>query len=387
MDPQCYDASRFPPQLPKMPPSKLGFIDALRGLAALYVLFYHFTPITMPQAAAPRWLAPFTGLGGSGVTLFFVVSAFTLCLSMDARRHEEATPLLNYFLRRFFRIAPLFYVWIVLYCIRDKIVFDTTHPLSEIARSVFFLLNLSPGHEQGFVWASWTLGVEMLFYIFFPAIFRQTGNVGRALAFYLCTLLIRALWHAIVPHLVADQATAAIYYNFSLLHHLPTFALGIASYHAYKLLDVDRARQYGVGEALTTVAITSLLALAYGLVQIGMFDGLTLQAIIYSILLIGLAINPPTLLVNRVTRFYGKISYSVYLSHATTIFLMSKLFAIIYSYFSYVTAAYFLSITTALTVITLLSWLTYRFVETPGNNLGRAAIRAIQRWRTGNLVT
>ncbi|WP_321787646.1 acyltransferase [Burkholderia pyrrocinia] len=369
-----------------MPPSKLGFIDALRGLAALYVLLYHFTPITTPQAAAPRWLAPFTGLGGSGVTLFFVVSAFTLCLSMDARRQDEATPLLNYYLRRFFRIAPLFYVWIALYCIRDKIVFDATHPLSEIARSAFFVLNLSPGHEQGFVWASWTLGVEMLFYIFFPVIFQHTGNIGRALTFYLCTLLIRALWHAAVPHLVADQTVAATYYNFSLLHHLPTFATGIVAYRVYKLLSVEGARNYGAGELLTTTAIVALLALAYGLVQIDMFDGLTLQAAIYGTLLIGLAIKAPAILVNRVTRFYGKISYSVYLSHATTIFLMSKLFAVIYSRVTYVTVAYFLSIAAALSVVTLLSWLTYRFVETPGNNLGKTAIRAIQRWRTGNLA-
>ncbi|RQS10033.1 acyltransferase [Burkholderia sp. Bp8998] len=370
-----------------MPPSKLGFIDALRGLAALYVLLYHFTPITTPQATAPLWIAPFTGLGGSGVTLFFVVSAFTLCLSMDARRQDEATPLVNYYLRRFFRIAPLFYVWIILYCIRDKIIFDATHPFSEIARSVFFVFNLSPGHEQGFVWASWTLGVEMLFYIFFPAIFQRAGNIGRALAFYFCTLLMRALWHATVPHLVADQATAATYYNFSLLHHLPTFALGIVAYRAYRLLDVERVRRFGGGELLTTAAIASLLGLAYGLVQIDMFDGLTLQAVIYGTLLIGLAIKAPVILVNRVTRFYGKISYSVYLSHATTIFLMSKLFTAIYSHFAYVTVAYFLSIATALAAVTLVSSLTYRFVETPGNNLGKAAIRAIQRWRTSNLAT
>ncbi|AOJ02739.1 acyltransferase [Burkholderia mayonis] len=370
-----------------MPPSKLGFIDALRGLAALYVLLYHFTPITTPQAAAPRWLAPFTGLGGSGVTLFFVVSAFTLCLSMDARRQDEATPLLNYYLRRFFRIAPLFYVWIVLYCIRDKAVFDATHSISEIARSVFFVLNVSPGHEQGFVWASWTLGVEMLFYIFFPAIFRRASNIGRALAFFFITLMIRALWHAAVTYLISDQAVAATYYNFSLLHHLPTFALGIVAYRAYKLLDVEQARRYGVGELLTTAAVASLLAVAYGLVQIDVFEGLTIQAAIYGTLLIGLAIKAPAVLVNRVTRFYGKISYSVYLCHATTIFLMSKLFAVIYSRSAYVTVAYFLSVSTGLVVITFLSWLTYRFVETPGNNLGKAAIRAIQRRRAGNLVT
>lgn len=369
-----------------MNPPKLGFIDSLRGLAALYVLLYHFTPITTPSAAAPRWLAPFTGLGGSGVTLFFVVSAFTLCLSMDARKRDESTPLLNYYLRRFFRIAPLFYVWIVLYCIRDKAVFGAVHSPAEIARSLFFAFNLSPGHEQGFVWASWTLGVEMLFYVFFPAVFRYASNFGRALAFFFIALLVRSFWHALVPHLIADQAVAATYYNFSLLRHLPTFALGIVVYRAYGLLDIERARRYGIGELLIAAAVALLLAVAYGFVRIGELEGLTAEAVIYGMLLVGLAIKAPAVLVNPLTRFYGKISYSVYLSHATTLFLMSKLFAAIYTRVTYVTLAYLLSVTAGVAVVTALSWFTYTFIETPGNNLGKAVIRAVHRRRAGSLA-
>ncbi|RQQ50620.1 acyltransferase family protein [Burkholderia stagnalis] len=370
-----------------MEPPKLGFIDSLRGFAALYVLLFHFSLITTPTAVAPRWLAPFTGLGGSGVTLFFIVSAFTLCLSTDTRKQDESTPLLNYYLRRLFRIAPLFYVWIVLYCIRDKLVFDVVHSPAEIARSLFFMLNLSPGHEQGFVWASWTIGVEMLFYVFFPAIFRLTSNVGRAFAFFIATLMARSIWHAAVPYFVSDQTVAATYYNLSLLHHLPTFAFGIAVYRIYKLLDIDRVRRNGLGELLTVGAVVLLISLAYGQVQTGIFDALTVEAAIYGALLIGLAIKAPVAFVNRITRFYGKISYSVYLSHATTLFLMSKLFAIIYSHSAYVTVAYFLSIAAGMAVVTLLSWFTYTFVETPGNRLGKAAIRAIQRRRATSLTT
>jgi peptidoglycan/LPS O-acetylase OafA/YrhL len=361
-----------------MQPRKLDFIDSLRGLAALYVLCYHFAHLTTPPALAPRWLTPFTDFGGSGVTLFFVVSAFTLCLSMDARKQDEAIPLVGYFLRRFFRIAPLFYLWMILYCIRDKLVFDAIHPIGEISRSLFFVLNFFPGHEQGFVWASWTIGVEMLFYVLFPALFWLANNVGKAGVLFLAALLLRAGWHGAVSVLVSDPEIAKTYFNMSLLYHLPTFVFGIFVYRLYLLFDHERAAKIGIGYLLVGAALVTQVAIAYGLVDLGQIDGLTVEAIMYGTLLIGLSITAPRIIVNRVTRFYGKISYSVYLSHATTIFLMSPLFSIVYRHIPYVTVAYGISLALALVVITCLSSITYRFVEVPGNGVGRAIIRALR---------
>lgn len=360
-----------------MQPKKLDFINSLRGFAALYVLSFHFSLITAPRAVAPRWLAPFTGFGGSGVTLFFVVSAFTLSLSMDSRKRDESTPIVNYFLRRFFRIAPLFYLWIVLYCIRDDLFLGTLHSLNEIARSVFFVLNLSPGSEQGIVWASWTIGVEILFYMIFPVMFRLGNTAGKAGALFIGSLLVRSLWHAVVPWLAKDLEIARQFYNLSLLYHLPTFLFGIFVYRIYGLLDKEKAAQLGLGYLLVAGSLATLVSIAYGVLDLGQIDGLTAEAILYGALLLGLSITAPGFLVNRVTGFYGKISYSVYLSHAITIFLMSPVFGFIYSHTVYVTAAYAISLATALIVITALSYVTYQYIETPGNNIGRRIIRRL----------
>jgi peptidoglycan/LPS O-acetylase OafA/YrhL len=361
--------------IPATQPSKLQFIDSLRGFAALYVLTFHFSLITDPRALAPRWLAPFTAFGGSGVTLFFVVSAFTLCLSMDSRKEREATPLLNYVIRRFFRIAPLFYLWMIVYCIRDWALYGAHHSVSEIARSLFFVLNLSPGNEQGFVWASWTIGVEMLFYVLFPLMFKLAGNLGKAAALFFFALLIRAAWHYFVPIVVHDPVVANTYFNLSLLYHLPTFIFGICVYRIYRLMNTATALRHGVGVLLVVGAIVLLVSIAYGLVPLGAIDPLTVEAINYGALLLGLSITAPRLLVNPITQFYGKISYSVYLSHAVTIYSLSKVMAIIYAKIPYVTLAYGLSIALSLGIVTLISSLTFRFIETPGNNAGRAIIR------------
>jgi peptidoglycan/LPS O-acetylase OafA/YrhL len=89
-------------------PKKLDFIDALRGIAALMVVVYHTALMPRPNLEIPIGLDKFVRLGGLGVVLFFVISAFTLYLSGNNRK-QETNQLRKFYLRRLFRIVPLFY--------------------------------------------------------------------------------------------------------------------------------------------------------------------------------------------------------------------------------------------------------------------------------------
>lgn len=93
---------------------KLPFIDALRGLAIFAVLIVH---ANQAVDGLPRWMNAILSQGARGVQLFFIVSAFTLFLSLSSRKSSEAKPILNFFLRRFFRIAPLFYSAVLSYIV------------------------------------------------------------------------------------------------------------------------------------------------------------------------------------------------------------------------------------------------------------------------------
>src|SRR5205085_5138797 len=48
---------------------RLEFLDALRGLAAAYVVAYHLLLLPDPHLVAPRWAEGFALSGGTGVTL------------------------------------------------------------------------------------------------------------------------------------------------------------------------------------------------------------------------------------------------------------------------------------------------------------------------------
>jgi peptidoglycan/LPS O-acetylase OafA/YrhL len=364
-----------------MQPRKLAFIDTLRGLASLYVVCFHLSLITTPQAVPPSWLFPFVNAGGSGVMLFFIVSAFTLCLSMEARSTGETELVTNFYIRRFFRIAPLFYLWLAIYFIRDILYYHVTHSAGVVAASGFFVFNLIPGQEEGYVWASWTIGVEMLFYAVFPLIFFYARNLGIALALCLIAMAIRIPFHAFCLRAIADPAVAESFYEYGIVFNAGVFLAGIVVYHLYKLIDPARAARLGVGHALIALFVAGLVYECYIGIAPDRSTNVAFQTFIYGALLLGLGLSPVKLFVNRITQFYGKISYSVYLSHATTVFFMSPIFAFVYRQTEYKTLAFGISVLLALAVITPLSYATYRFIEAPGNALGRKLIqrRAVMR--------
>lgn len=88
----------------------LAYIDALRGYAILGVIATHAAG---PELAWPLRLV--TDQGARGVQLFFVVSALTLSWR---ERHDGVVP---FYIRRFFRIAPMFWLAIVFFPIVDHL--------------------------------------------------------------------------------------------------------------------------------------------------------------------------------------------------------------------------------------------------------------------------
>jgi len=89
---------------------RVAYLDGMRATAALMVFIGH---------AAAAGLLPLTPLGPVGysivshgpygVTIFFVLSAYTLCISVAPALEGSPVSWRAYFIRRFFRIAPLYY--------------------------------------------------------------------------------------------------------------------------------------------------------------------------------------------------------------------------------------------------------------------------------------
>ncbi len=85
-------------------------------MAILGVILVHSSQSVAPTNVTLLW---FMGEGARGVQLFYVASALTLCMSWVARSSHETFPIRNFYIRRFFRIAPMFYLAILSYIFRE----------------------------------------------------------------------------------------------------------------------------------------------------------------------------------------------------------------------------------------------------------------------------
>lgn len=358
-------------------PQRLDFLDALRGLAAIYVIAYHLIFIPSPNLAVPAWARLWAANGGTGVTLFFVISAFSLFYTTPAR-FKQRIPWLSYAMHRFFRIAPLFYIWIVLTIIRDHLIFHAAHPWWEITASGLFIFNFVPLHQEGFVWASWTIGVEMLFYVVFPFLYGRVKNVIGAVALASGCMLVWMFTKVIIEYLAIGHAAAASMDQWFFPRYLPEFAMGAVAY--FMLKDhVPRIRQNtqvasALGLLLVLTATYLYVAIMQNTGQLGLPDNRYAKAVCCLLLVVGLSLRALKPLVNRVTVFLGKVSYSVYLAQPTAILLLEPAYRRIYAASGGgmgLSVAFASCFGLTCLVVVPFATVTYYLIEKPGVKLGK----------------
>lgn len=89
-----------------MSDNKITSIQSMRGIAASYVALFHLSSITFfPTVSPPGSIAWLVEAGSSGVSLFFIISAFTMCLSTEGRNENGFVP---FFIRRFSELHHFF---------------------------------------------------------------------------------------------------------------------------------------------------------------------------------------------------------------------------------------------------------------------------------------
>ncbi len=363
-----------------MPKKHFEFIDAIRGIAALHVLLIHLAFIPNPSLLIPQWLSMIGFTGNSGVELFFVLSAFCLCLSMRAHGQED-TSVWQFYIRRIFRILPFFYLMLLIFLLRNKIVYGISYSWTDLLSNLFCIFNFIPEKTEGIAWASWTISVEMIFYLFFPFIFRTIGNIWKSLIFLCFTLIVDQYFTAYVYSSSLDHKQMNVLLKLGFFCHLPSFALGILAFFIF--------------ERFVKSGITNKHLYSYFLILISISGYVLLSnsrwraaspysflypwySLLYAILIIGLALVPVKLFVNRITLFYGKVSYSMYLSHPLIVFSLIPVYQLIYSLYLPITIQFGLCLFITLLPLTFISFLGYHLIEQPGISFGN---RLIQKFR------
>jgi peptidoglycan/LPS O-acetylase OafA/YrhL len=359
-------------------PPRLDFVDALRGLAAVYVVIYHMVYVPQPALDVPHWAYLVVTGGHSAVTLFFIVSAFSLCYTMKPRATAPGA-FLNFYVRRFFRIAPLYYVMISLYAFYYWFFGGgVVYSLGEIAKSVSFVFTFIP--DSGIVWAAWTIGVEMPFYLIFPLLFVRLRTIPAVSAAFFVALFAAVLFQEFAIRLPFSAATLESYIRFGFFRHAPVLVFGMLCWLVFDRY-IERLRRFPtLGLALILGSIWVYHALLHGAMNFLFPDSYYWEAVIYSCLLLGLGILPSRIVVNAVTLFWGRISYSIYLLHPPTVFLLAPVFRRLYAVELPLSVRFLACSAVTLAVVLPLAWVFYKLIELPGMRLGKHLLA----WRSRN---
>jgi peptidoglycan/LPS O-acetylase OafA/YrhL len=183
----------------RMKNTRFGYVDTLRGIAILGVIAVHVGQYG--NFSMPIFFVKMIAEGARGVQLFYLASAFTLFLSLKNRSSNEMNPIKNFFIRRFFRIAPMYYVAIFVYLFLDGLgprywLGDATGvSIANIISNITFLHGLNPYWMNSIVPGGWSVGIEMMFYAVLPVLFLKIKTINHAFNFFIISIIVRPFFY------------------------------------------------------------------------------------------------------------------------------------------------------------------------------------------------
>lgn len=327
-------------------------IDGLRAIAVLAVIFGHAFEDYLPG-------------GFLGVDVFFVISGFVISMSLFGREDTGfARHMAGFLLRRLKRLMPALLVCVLITCI--VLIFIDSSPDTSLITGGWAIFGLSNFYlyDQELDYFStsvaynafthtWSLGVEEQFYLFFPVLFWLIlkGARDRFLATLGIVIGGLSVLSFIAFLVLQAEATTFVYYM------MPTRFWQIGTGVALACLVSGGRRLPPVlsGPVLQTGYII-LLGVIFAFPAEKAATGHVAAVLAAALLLWSGASAEPAhrVLMNPVSVYFGRISYSLYLWHWP--FLVFGLLA----QDSWVSQPL-----VALLMACVVAGLSYRFVEQP----------------------
>lgn len=350
-------------------------IHGLRGIAAISIVMFHLHYIA--GLNIPAALEFITRDLGYSVHLFFILSAFSLMHSTEHRINTRDW-CSDYFIRRLFRIAPLFYAVLAFELLRQLMNGGIQSSLPKLALNLTFTTGFSPFTE--IVWGGWSIGVEMIFYAFFPAIILLMRTHLLAL---LTTILSIVICYCIRYTMNVEYSTNTPVsgLNWSYFAFAPNFCFFMMGVYAYRVTKVIDKQSNIAKLAVPCIAVATIISLAFLGLGPRTKDGGSLDIILWGLgftaLVIWQALAPCKIVANKLLDFLGERSFSIYLLHPIITHFSKDALREVYDCMTpYIGGyAYFPCAALLMAAILLVAEITYRLIEVPGIDLGRTIIK------------
>lgn len=287
------------------------FLDSLRGIAIVLVIIHH-VGLHFPELQFDAVAQTLIRVGWSGVDIFFAISGYLITkILMEANERRDIK---RFFIKRFFRIVPLYFTAILVFFVFGSILHDKN--ISRLWLSTLFLTGwVIPFLGRGAVAyvITWSLSVEESAYLFFGFI----AGLGRE---RFTRILLGLIVMALVLRWVIVEGNL---FKFQDVYYFPLTRIDSIAFGGLVALNIIKCKRGWMFAALTGTFVVLLYCWLY---LAGQYDrnvaiwGYTALAF-SSALVVSYAIKIPNGQnpVVRVLTHIGQRSYFVYLFHVFVI--------------------------------------------------------------------
>ncbi|MGJ0636859.1 acyltransferase family protein [Xenorhabdus bovienii] len=306
---------------------KLNSIQAMRGIAALLVMLFHFRVyFNLPFYDFGNVLF---SSGEIGVTIFFMISGFIM---EHTHRKSGKNEAISFAIKRIVRIYPLYFIstilWILIINIFDNESVDIS--FSNVVKSLLFYPlsnNGAPHFGYSTLYVGWTLNYEMIFYFtFFISVFFQKIR----------SIILYSIWLSsltILPFLATGKIsiTPSVDYEFSINYVqlisnpiVLNFIIGVTIAKVLNKKTINFSKELSI----TLIIMTSTFCWWQYINNVNPGTGIGQWGIGIAVLLfllinheISFSMKVPSFLVHL-----GRISFSLYLLHSIVQLLIESIF-------------------------------------------------------------
>lgn len=333
--------------------------DTLRAFAAFIVMWSHLELIkgdnNLPNLHNSNfWFMP----GGHiAVVFFFVLSGFLITYLLIKEKDKTGEiKLKDFYMRRIFRIWPLYYLIILLSFIfvkADRGIFSIFSSLTLFPNIPYALKEAWIGSPQ-----IWSIGVEEQFYLFWPILLLKIpdNKIFKFLIvfFILYTFLPYAIYLFNINTIQSGKLAA---FSSSYFYSTKFNCMALGAVFGYIYIKRTQLLSFFTKNITVYFFISLSLVLTFSRIRFPFFND-ELFSIIYGLMIYGLAGNDLKI-GNKLTSFLGRISYGLYMYHWLVFLFVIKFLPRLTDLVYYNISLYFISF--SLTI--LISWISFNTIE------------------------
>lgn len=275
-------------------------------------------------------------LGVLGVTLFFVLSGFLITyLLIKEKEKETKINIKNFYLRRVFRIWPLYYLIGALSIFvfphiellnmpNLKLEFDYNNQIFLVIFLFIFLLSnlLVSIKVIPFAAQTWSIGTEEQFYLFWPILINKVKN--SKYWFVAIIILYNLLIFSIKMPFFENIKYIGLIKNYIFSFQLDSLTVGALG--AYWFHKKSVVLKYITNNYFGFIAFCGMIVSIMFDIHFRFFNS-TIYAFLFLNIILNLVANKSLtqLLENKALNYLGKISYGLYMYHQILIVISINL--------------------------------------------------------------